>query len=154
MIKRWGVQILVCLAALLCALAGPAFANELASISGRITDSQGLVLPAVKVQAININTNVAYSAESNGDGLYRISSVPPGIYRVVVEKTGFAEIVKPNVELHVQDDIALNFAMQVGSISQTVTVEGGAPMVKTTNATVGTVEARTHTQNIPLEGAR
>ena len=150
--KRWGVWILVCLTALLCASVGPAFANELASISGRITDSQGLVLPAVKVQAININTNVAYSAESNGDGLYRISSVPPGIYRVVVEKTGFAEIVKPNVELHVQDDIALNFAMQVGSISQTVTVEGGAPMVNTTNATVGTVVDQTYVKNMPLNG--
>src|SRR5438046_2384959 len=150
--KWWGVWILVCLTALLCASVGPAFANELASISGRITDSQGLVLPAVKVQAININTNVAYSAESNGDGLYRISSVPPGIYRVVVEKTGFAEIVKPNVELHVQDDIALNFAMQVGSISQTVTVEGGAPMVNTTNATVGTVVDQTYIKNMPLNG--
>ncbi|PYT48204.1 MAG: TonB-dependent receptor [Acidobacteria bacterium] len=150
--KRWGVWILVCLTALLCASVGPAFANELASISGRITDSQGLVLPAVKVQAININTNVAYSAESNGDGLYRISSVPPGIYRVVVEKTGFAQIVKPNVELHVQDDIALNFAMQVGSISQTVTVEGGAPMVNTTNATVGTVVDQTYIKNMPLNG--
>src|SRR5438067_146113 len=150
--KRWGVWILVCLTALLCASVGPAFANELASISGRITDSQGLVLPAVKVQAININTNVAYSAESNGDGLYRISSVPPGIYRVVVEKTGFAEIVKPNVELHVQDDIALNFAMQVGSISQTVTVEGGAPMVNTTNATVSTVVDQTYIKNMPLNG--
>src|SRR5437773_9435437 len=150
--KWWGVWILVCLTALLCASVGPAFANELASISGRITDSQGLVLPAVKVQAININTNVAYSAESNGDGLYRISSLPPGIYRVVVEKTGFAEIVKPNVELHVQDDIALNFAMQVGSISQTVTVEGGAPMVNTTNATVGTVVDQSYIKNMPLNG--
>src|SRR5207247_4522575 len=150
--KRWGVWILVCLTALLCASVGPAFANELASNSGRITDSQGLVLPAVKVQAININTNVAYSAESNGDGLYRISSVPPGIYRVVVEKTGFAEIVKPNVELHVQDDIALNFAMQVGSSSPRGNGEGGAPMVNTTNATVGTVVDQTYIKNMPLNG--
>src|SRR5438046_8894558 len=96
--KRWGVWILVCLTALLCASVGPAFANELASISGRITDSQGLVLPAVKVQAININTNVAYYAESNGDGLYRISSVPAGMYRVAVQKTRFDEMAPRNAE--------------------------------------------------------
>jgi len=152
MIKRWGVQILVCLAALLCALAGPAFANELASISGRITDSQGLVLPAVKVEAVNINTNVAYSGESNGDGLYRIPSVPPGVYRIIVQKNGFSQIVKPNVELHVQDDVALNFGMQVGSVSQTVTVEGGAPMINTTGAAVGTVVDQTYIKNMPLNG--
>src|SRR5438477_3462384 len=152
MIKRWGVQILVCLAALLCALAGPAFANELASISGRITDSQGLVLPAVKVEAVNINTNVAYSGESNGDGLYRIPSVPPGVYRIIVQKNGFSQIVKPNVELHVQDDVALNFGMQVGSVSQTVTVEGGAPMINTTGAAVSTVVDQTYVKNMPLNG--
>src|SRR5438105_5830359 len=152
MIKRWGVQILVCLAAFLCALAGPAFANELASISGRITDSQGLVLPGVKVKAVNINTNVAYSAESNGDGLYRIPSVPPGVYRIIVQKNGFSQIVKPNVELHVQDDVALNFGMQVGSVSQTVTVEGGAPMINTTGAAVGTVVDQTYIKNMPLNG--
>jgi len=152
MIKRCGVQILVCLAALLCALAGPAFANELASISGRITDSQGLVLPGVKVEAVNINTNVAYSGESNGDGLYRIPSVPPGVYRIIVQKNGFSQIVKPNVELHVQDDVALNFGMQVGSVSQTVTVEGGAPMINTTGAAVGTVVDQTYIKNMPLNG--
>src|SRR5947208_12082872 len=96
MIKRWGVQILVCLAALLCALAGPAFANELASISGRITDSQGLVLPAVKVEAVNINTNVAYSGESNGDGLYRIPSVRSVVYRIILHNNDFYLMVNLN----------------------------------------------------------
>lgn len=129
-----------------------AFADELATISGRITDPHGLVVAGVKIDATNINTNLTYSGETNADGLYRIPNIPPGPYRVIVQKTGFAQILKPDVDLHVQDLITLNFTMQLGSVSERITVEGGAPLVNTESAAVSTVVDQTYVKNMPLNG--
>lgn len=127
-------------------------ADELATLTGRVTDAQGLVLPGVKVEAININTNVAYPGQTNNEGIYQIPSVPPGVYRVVLQKAGFSQVVKPGVELHVQDVITINFTMPVGSITQTVTVEAGASMINTTDASVSTVVDQSYVKNMPLNG--
>jgi len=123
-----------------------------ATLSGRVTDPNGLVIAGAKVDATNVETNVTYSSETNGEGFFVISNIPPGRYRVTVEKQGFQMIVKPDVELHVQDTIALNFAMQVGSIVQSVTVESGAPLVKTETAEVSTLVSRQFVENLPLNG--
>jgi hypothetical protein len=129
-----------------------ALAQEMATLSGRITDPNGLPVPGVKVQAVNVNTNIVHSSETNEVGLYTIPSIPPGTYRVIVEKQGFVQIVKPGVELHVLDIIALNFALQIGSITQSVTVEAGAPLLNTTDATVSTVVDRQFAENLPMNG--
>src|SRR5438876_1098 len=93
----------VILSCLLAFVGCGAFADELATITGRITDPNGLVVAGVKIDATNINTNITYSGETNADGLYRIPSIPSGVYRVMVQKVGFAQILKPGVDLHVQD---------------------------------------------------
>ena len=127
-------------------------ADELAALSGRITDSQGLVVPGVKVDATNINTNLNYSAETNGDGLFRISEIPPGVYRVILQKTGFAQIVKPGVELHVQDVITLNFTMRLGSVNESITVSTSGLNINTTDGSVGTVIDRNFVSQLPMNG--
>ncbi|MCI0723418.1 MAG: TonB-dependent receptor, partial [Acidobacteria bacterium] len=75
-----------------------------------------------------------------------------GEYRVIVQKDGFASVAKPGLELHVQDVITLNFSMQLGSVTQTITVEGGAPLLNTDSATVSTVVSRQFAENLPLNG--
>src|SRR5262249_34254301 len=115
-----------------CLLAGPT-----ATLTGRVIDTSGGVIPAVKVEATNVETNVPYAGESNTDGLYTIPNLPPGTYRVVVQKFAFRTIVKPDVELHVQDVIALNFSMEVGSVVESITVEAGAPLIQATPARGG-----------------
>jgi hypothetical protein len=148
-------QFFACLAAclLIVLVSGSAvFASTSATITGRVTDQQGLVVPGAQVQVINILTNISYAGETNEDGLYRIPNLPPGEYRVIVQKQGFASIAKPGVELHVQDIVTLNFAMQVGSVTQTITVEGGAPLINTESATVSTVVDRQFVGNLPLNG--
>lgn len=137
---------------LVSVVSSPALSSTSATITGRVTDSQGLVVPGAQVQATNILTNISYASETNEDGLYRISNLPPGEYRVIVQKEGFASIAKPAVELHVQDIITINFAMQVGSVTQTITVEAGAPLINTESATVSTVVDRRFVGNLPLNG--
>src|SRR5262249_9094418 len=90
----------------------------------------GGVIAGVKVAATNIETNVIFSSETNAEGLYTIPNLPPATYRVIVQKFAFKTIVKPDVELHVQDVIALNFSMEVGSVVESITVEAGAPLIQ------------------------
>jgi hypothetical protein len=101
---------------MLLGLAGPT-----ATLTGRVTD---------KVEATNVETNVTFPGMTNEEGLYNIPNLPPGTYLVIVQKFAFRTVVKPEVELHVQDVIALNFSMELGSITQSVTVEAGAPLIQ------------------------
>src|SRR6266576_1229390 len=126
--------------------------STIAAVSGQITDEQGRVVPGVTVVLTNLNTGVPYEAKTNGDGIYSAPNLPPGIYRANVTKDGFKSIVKGDIELHVQDVASINFRVQVGSVTETVTVEGGAPMVNTTDASVSTVVDQTYIMNMPLNG--
>jgi hypothetical protein len=130
MSKSYRLMLLMSFAA--CLVAGPT-----ATLTGRVTDPSGAVIPGVKVEATHVETNVTFPSETNAEGLYNIPNLPPGTYRVILTKFAFRAIVKPEVELHVQDVISLNFSMEVGSVAESVTVEGGAPLIQATPARGG-----------------
>lgn len=123
-----------------------------ATITGFVTDESKSIIAGVKIDVINADTNVRYSATTNEEGIYSVSSLPPGNYKIEVEKTGFKTIVKPDVVLHVQDTAAINFTMAVGSASEIITVEAGGVVMNTTDATVSTVVDRNFVENLPLNG--
>src|SRR5215813_3018200 len=123
-----------------------------ASLTGRITDSSKAVIADAKIAAISSNTNVRYEATSNGSGEYYLANLPPSEYRLEVEKSGFKKTVKPDVILHVQDALEINLEMAVGSVNETITVEGGAPLVNTESALVSTVIDRLFVDEIPVNG--
>jgi hypothetical protein len=123
-----------------------------AAITGQVADPSKAVITEAKVTAINDNTNIRYGGATNKSGTYLVPFLPPGEYRVQVEKLGFKTIVKPNVILHVQDTVELNFEMAVGSVSESMTVAGGAPLVNTESAAVSTVIDRDFVESLPLNG--
>jgi hypothetical protein len=123
-----------------------------AELTGHISDPSNASVAGVKVEATNVDTNVVYPSVTNDDGLYTIPNVPPGRYRIRVEKTGFNQIVKPDVEAHVQDILTINFSLRLGSVSQTITVESGAPLINTTDGALSTVVDRNFVENMPLNG--
>jgi hypothetical protein len=118
------------------------FAGPTATLTGRVTDPSGAIIAGVKVEATNVETNVMFSGETNAEGRYHIPDLPPGTYRVIVRKFAFQTIVKPGVELHVQDVVALNFTMEVGSMTQSVTVEAGAPLIQASPQRGGNFQSR------------
>jgi hypothetical protein len=122
------------------------------SIAGRVTDPSKAVIVDAKVAAINTGSNARYEGATNDSGEYYLTNLPPGSYRIEIEKTGFRKLIKPDVILHVQGALAIDFEMTVGSALQSVTVEAGAPMVNTESAAVSTVIDRTFVDNIPLNG--
>src|SRR6266851_7138514 len=150
---RRALLLLVCLTVLVGGRAKSLYAQGTsATINGQITDSQGRSVPAVDVQAVNIDTNVVYRGKTNDSGIYVIPSVPPGRYRLVVLRDGFKEINKTGLVLHVQDTLQQNFALEVGSISESVTVEAGGLVINTTDASVSTVVDQAYIRNMPLNG--
>jgi Carboxypeptidase regulatory-like domain/TonB dependent receptor len=122
------------------------------SLSGRIADPSKAVIADAKIAAISASTNLRYETTTNTSGEYYLTNLPPGLYRLEIEKSGFKKLLKPDVILHVQDALEINLEMTVGSASETVTVESGAPLVNTESATVSTVIDRAFVEDIPLNG--
>jgi carboxypeptidase family protein len=116
-----------------------------ASVSGRVTDPSHAAIADAKVAAVNTGTNVRYKGATNDSGEYYLTNLPPGSYRIEIEKTGFKKLIKPDVTLHVQDAFEINFEMALGSGSESIKVEAGAPMVNTASAAVSTVIVRSST---------
>ncbi len=123
-----------------------------ATITGEVTDQSDLVVPGATVVYTNVNTNVPYTTRTNGEGIYRLGSLQPGIYRANVTKEGFTGIVKGDIELHVQDQLSINFTLQVGSVSETITVRGGAPLVDRESGTLSDVITGSQIANLDLNG--
>src|SRR5262249_2517479 len=125
-------------------LAGPT-----ATLTGRITDLSGGIIAGVKIEARNVETNVVYLGETNTEGLYNIPNLPPGMYRVVGQKFPFQSFIKTDIEMQVQEVIALNFSMEMGSVRESVTMEGGAPLIQSNPERGGTFVSR-DVSNLPL----
>lgn len=123
-----------------------------AGLSGRVTDPSNAVIANAQVAAVSLGTNVHYETATNSSGEYSLTNLPPGSYQLEIAKAGFKKLVKPDVVLHVQDALEINLEMSVGSASEVVSVEGGAPLVNTESATVSTVVDRTFVEEIPLNG--
>jgi hypothetical protein len=123
-----------------------------ATIDGRVLDPAKAVIDGATIHATNIDTNIQYATHTNSAGLFAIVNLPPGNYRIEVSKAGFRTIVNPGVVLHVQDVVALNFDLPVGSISESITVTGSATLVNTEDASVSTVVDRNLAENLPMNG--
>src|SRR5208282_2599192 len=85
-------------------------------------------------------------------GIYVLPNLPPGPYRLQVSKVGFKTVIKPDIILNVQDALSVNFTLPLGATYEVLTVQGGAPLVNTENASVSTVVDRQFAENLPMNG--
>jgi hypothetical protein len=122
------------------------------TISGIVLDPSGGLIVGANVLIINNATGVEYPGKANSEGYYVVPNIPPGNYRIQVSNSGFKTIIKPDIVLHVEDALAINFTLPIGAASEIVTVEGGAPLINTTDASVSTVVDRKYVENMPLNG--
>ena len=122
------------------------------NINGLVLDPSNRIITEADVLVVNDLTGVKYSTKTNEEGIYVLPNLPPGPYRLQVSKVGFKTLIKPDIILNVQDALAINFTLPVGAFSETVTVEGGAPLVNTESAAVSTVVDRQFAENLPMNG--
>jgi Carboxypeptidase regulatory-like domain/TonB dependent receptor-like, beta-barrel len=123
-----------------------------ASLTGRITDPKKAIITDATVTVINTGTGVRYQGLTNETGEYYVSNLPPGRYRIEVEKLGFKAVIQSGVVLHVQDAVEVNFDMMLGSASESVTVAGESSPLDTESSTVGTVVEQRKANELPLNG--
>jgi hypothetical protein len=122
------------------------------TISGTVFDSLGKVIAAADITVVNDATRIQSVTKTNSDGVYVLPNLPAGSYRLQVAKLGFKTLIKPDITLNVQDALAINFTLPLGSVSETVTVQGGAPLINTESGSVSTVIDRNFVESLPLNG--
>jgi len=105
-----------------------------ATILGTVNDSSGAVVPKAQVTAINVDTNVARSTETDQVGQYSIPFLPTGTYRVEVTSGTFKKFVQTGVVLDVGRSARIDPVLEIGAVTETVSVTADAPLVNTTTA--------------------
>ena len=125
---------------------------QVATLTGRVTDSSGAVVPAATVSALSVDTNVASTVETNQEGYYSLPALQPGRYNVTVSKSGFVQMRQTGIALAVQQVARLDIVLQVGQLSEIVEVKGQAPLLESESSTVGQVIGNRQVTELPLLG--
>jgi hypothetical protein len=120
------------------------------SIVGSITDNTGAVIPGVSVTALNTQTGTETRTTTNESGTYEFLLLRPGTHTLSVESSGFQRLVRENVVVRTTEVTRVNLTLEVGTVTETVTVTAETPLLQSEQATLGhVVEERTIT-SIPL----
>jgi hypothetical protein len=139
-------------ALVLALLATAPVAAQNAEISGFISDPSGLAVAGARVVVQSGPTGARRAVASNQHGEYAVPSLLPGAYDIAVEASGFKTIHQNGVLLEVDQRARLDFALTLGSTSETITVEGSAPLLNQSDASVSTVIGNRFVENMPLNG--
>lgn len=146
-------HLLCCLISiLLCS--GLAIAQESrGTILGRITDPTGSVVPEAEVRFTNTATGVVSTAKTNDAGNFIVPNLLPGPYIANVERTGFKRFVREAIEVRGGERLTLDVTLEVGAVSDSVTVTSEAPLLESTTATVGQIIDNRRLTDLPSPSA-
>src|SRR6266481_2599034 len=114
------------------------FAQSASTITGRVSDQQGAVVPNASVTATNSATGLARTVTTTGAGLFRIPNLQPGTYDVKVDAKGFGKANTQGILLQLGEQRDLNFNLGVASASTSVEVTAETPIIETTKTDVST----------------
>ena len=142
------------LAILLLLLVAPVWSQTVTSqeISGLVTDISGSVVPNVTVSVKSAETGFTRTAQANESGLYVVSNLPIGTYEVSAEAAGFKKFVTTGLVLNVNSKLSVNIRLEVGSITESVTVTADAAQVETATGEVGRLVTGEQATQIQLNG--
>lgn len=110
--------------------------GERGSLSGIVTDASGAIIPNAEVVALNIATNIETRTTTTDAGVYRLPYLPVGTYKITVKANGFQTTVASNVVLNVAQNLSVDFKLQAGAVSDTVTITD-TPLLETSTAEIG-----------------
>jgi hypothetical protein len=122
------------------------------SISGRITDSSGALVAGASVSVTSDRTGLARSVTTSKEGEYLVSNVPPDVYSVTAALQGFKAAKRAGLTLSVDQNMRLDFALEVGDFSDVVEVGAATPLLQTRSAATGEVIEQRQIQDLPLLG--
>lgn len=126
--------------------------SESAAIRGTVVDPTGAVIPEATVRLIDVDRGTTGEAATGNRGFYSFAGVRPGSYQMEVAKAGFKVLHLTGVTVNVVDSIEQNFTLEVGPVSESITIEANANNINTTDGSVSTVVERHFIDNLPLNG--
>jgi hypothetical protein len=120
------------------------------SIVGKVMDASGGVIPGVTVEVLHKAMGTKTSLVTNEAGLYQASYLLSGIYQVTAELQGFKKYVRDDVELRVNDRLEIDIKLEVGGLSETVTITGETPLLESASASMGSVIDSRRVSELPI----
>jgi hypothetical protein len=132
-------------------VASPGLAQT-GQINGLVTDNTGGVVPGATVKAVETATGISRDTVTGADGRYNFTSLRPATYDITAELTGFRTSQRKGVLLQANQNVTANFALELGSLAETVTVSGEAATVDVTSATISEVVDSKRIVELPLNG--
>ena len=130
-------------------LAGAAFGQEATgTITGLVTDASGGAVGTANVTVTNTGTNIATKATTNVTGQYTVAQLPPGMYSVTVEASGFRKTTLSPQRLVVASTLHMDVSLEVGQVTESVTVDSTAPQINTDDAQLG--QSMTNIPDLPI----
>ncbi|MBI4472249.1 MAG: carboxypeptidase regulatory-like domain-containing protein [Acidobacteria bacterium] len=142
---------IVCFAVVLMFSAIPASAQD-GAVSGTVQDATGAVLPGVSVKLTSKAQGTVRQQVTNEAGVYQFTFLPPGIYDLEVSLPGFKTLTRTDFTLAVAQKARLDFQLEVGDVTDTVTVSANSETVNTMSAELGAVVDNTRVVEMPLNG--
>jgi hypothetical protein len=145
------MRLIVLVATILVAFTSPAFAQQ-GQINGVVTDSSGGVVPGVTVTAVEQQTGLSRDTISGANGRYTFPALRPAVYEIRAVLTGFRTIRRTGLELSAYQNLTVNIALELGELSETISVAGNAAQVDVTTATISEVVDHARIVELPLNG--
>lgn len=119
-------------------------AMRTATLVGTVTDPSGSAVPGVKLKAVNIDTKFTFEAVASTAGEYTIPYLPNGTYELTVETPGFKKYVQSGITLRAGESPRIDIKLDVGSLTESVTVTGATPLLETETSMAGaTIDNKT-----------
>jgi hypothetical protein len=122
------------------------------SITGFAHDQSQSVVPNAEITVTSVATGLVRTVRTTQEGMYTVLALQPGVYNVRAAAAGFKNVAQNGIVLNVGASVRLNFQLEVGAVSETVTVEGVAPVLKTETGEVSTIVSGTQVTEIPING--
>ncbi|MCC6366233.1 MAG: carboxypeptidase regulatory-like domain-containing protein [Bryobacterales bacterium] len=124
--------------------------GERGTFNGTVSDSTGAVVPGAMVRAINVETNLETPVQTTSAGVYRMPYLPPGTYRLSVSAPGFKTALRDNVILAVAQTLTVDFVLEVGQVSEQVTVSSESPLLEAGTAEIGSYVSKKEFDTWPI----
>jgi len=137
---------------LLFSASGASAQVDRGSIVGTVTDASSATVAAAKVTVTNLETNQEVELATDEEGNYSAKLLRIGRYSVKAEKQGFQSAIESSVDVGINQVIRVDFALKVGTASETVEVSSAAPLLQTETSSLGTIETEKRITDLPLNG--
>ena len=121
-------------------------------ITGIIYDQSGAVIAGARITVTDVATQISRSTTSDSAGFYQVLLLPIGYYTVSVDHRGFKSVTTAKSKLEINQTLKIDLRMEIGSTTDTVTVESNAGTVETVNPTLGATVSDRAVQDLPLNG--